>query len=230
MITDEPDGATFWERHYRGRPGPSGGRPSAALIRFASGRTPGRALDLGCAKGDDAVWLARQGWSALGVDVAAAALEEARRNAERAGVADHARFEHHDLMRTLPEGPFDLVSAMFFHSPAALDRASILHRAAARIAPGGLLLSVTHASAAPWSWADPDTAWPTPQEELDAIGLPQADWRRVEVAAVERQATGPAGQTATVTDNVLALEHVVVKRRGWKRTGRSRAGATAKKG
>ena len=86
------------------------------------------------------------------------------------------------------------------------SRADVLRRAATTIAPGGLLLSVTHASTAPWSWADADTVWPTPEEELDAIGLAMGDWRRVAVEAVRREAAGPNGATAIVTDNVLALE------------------------
>ncbi|WP_299867305.1 hypothetical protein [uncultured Roseobacter sp.] len=46
--------AAFWEGHYARMTNPSGGRPSAILVRFTEGRTPGRALDLGCARGDDA--------------------------------------------------------------------------------------------------------------------------------------------------------------------------------
>ena len=199
-------GETFWEKHYRGLSGRTGGRPGAALVRFARDRRPGRALDLGCARGDDVVWLASLGWEAVGADVSATALERARENAERAGVADRATFERHDLSRSLPEGRFDLVSATFLHSPVALSRADVLRRAAASVAPGGLLLSVTHASTAPWSWADPDTVWPTPEEELDGIGLSMTDWHRIAVEAVRREATGPEGRKATVTDNVVALE------------------------
>ena len=95
---------------------------------------------------------------------------------------------------------------MFLHSPVELARADVLRRAAATLASGGLLLSVTHSSGAPWSWADPDTAWPTPEQELAEIGLAMADWTRAVVEAVRREATGPDGETATVIDNVVALE------------------------
>ncbi|MEM7709843.1 MAG: class I SAM-dependent methyltransferase, partial [Pseudomonadota bacterium] len=127
---DEP-GAIFWERHYQGMTGSTSGQPSAALVRFAGGRDPGRALDLGCARGDDVVWLARQGWYATGVDVSDTALSRARGAADRAGVADRAAFERHDLSESFPVGRFDLVTALFLHSPAAFPRAAVLRRAAA---------------------------------------------------------------------------------------------------
>lgn len=43
---------------------------------------PGRALDLGCGEGRNAVWLAEQGWRVTGVDFSRVALEKARRLAD----------------------------------------------------------------------------------------------------------------------------------------------------
>lgn len=205
-MTTEQSGAAFWADLYRSKITPSGGRPSAALMRFAEGRTPGRALDLGCARGNDAIWLARQSWDVVGVDIAEAALEAARASAAAADLSERATFERHDLSETFPEGPFDLVSALFLHSPAALPRHTILRRAAQAVASGGLFLAVAHASVAPWSWSNPDTVFPTPEAELAAISLNEEEWTRLLVGAPERAATGPGGQNAIVTDTVIALE------------------------
>lgn len=140
------------------------------------------------------------------MDVSATVLDHARANAQRNGVADRATFERHDLSQSMPTGTFGLVTAMFLHSPVELSRGDVLRRAAILIAPGGLLLSVTHASAAPWSWADPDTVWPTADEELAAIGLDMSEWTPLVVRAEEPEADGPNGETATVTDNIIAVE------------------------
>ncbi len=200
------DAAQFWEGHYAKLTKPSGGRPSAILVRFAGSLVPGRALDLGCARGDDTIWLARQGWAATGVDVAQSAIDAAQKAAEHAGVAERAIFARHDLNVSIPDGAFGLVSAMFLHSPGKFDRVSALRRAANVVAPGGMLLIAAHGSRAPWSWADADTVYPTAEEELADLELNQSDWREVFIGPIERVANGPGGQTATVIDTVIALE------------------------
>jgi SAM-dependent methyltransferase len=202
-MTDAP---TFWEDHYGKMTKPSGGRPSAILVRFAEGRLPGRAMDLGCARGDDAIWLARQGWTVTGVDVADAALIAAQGAAEKAGIGGQTTFERHDLATSMPTGAFDLISAMFLHTPVQFDRAAALRRATDAVAPGGLLLIGAHGSRAPWSWADTDTAYPTAQDELNSLNLDGADWRDVFVGPIAREANGPDGQTARVIDTVVAIE------------------------
>ena len=74
------------------------------------------------------------------------------------------------------------------------------------MAPGGLLLIVTHASVPPWSWNQHShTRFPTPEEALAALELNLKQWHTERLGAPERQATGPNGQSAPVTDNVIAL-------------------------
>lgn len=72
---------------------------------------PGRALDLGCGTGTNAVYLARHGWRVTGVDFIARAVRAARRRARHAGVTGLVRFIRSDVTRldtlNLP-GPFDL--------------------------------------------------------------------------------------------------------------------------
>jgi len=49
-------------------------------------RPPGRALDVGCGRGQYAPELARRGWDTVGIDHVAAAIDEARARAAGAGV------------------------------------------------------------------------------------------------------------------------------------------------
>lgn len=199
---------TIWNDIYAKGPQTSSGKPGLALSQFAGPLRPGTALELGCARGDDAVWLARQGWQVTAVDVSSVALGIAARNADAAGVPDRIRFEAHDLARSFPEGRFDLVAASFLHSPQDWPRAEVLARAAAAVVPGGHILIVEHASRAPWSWSPENTHFPTPEDTLAAMQLASGDWSYRSVCPITRTASGPEGQNATVTDNVLFLQRL----------------------
>ncbi|WP_299964410.1 methyltransferase domain-containing protein [uncultured Roseobacter sp.] len=118
----------FWEGLYRGAGRQTRGQPSAMLERFATDRTPGRALDLGCAKGDDAIWLAQQDWDVVAVDIAQAALDIAAANAAESGVSDRISFARHDLAMSFPDGRFDLISAMFLQTPFDFPKRQSLRR------------------------------------------------------------------------------------------------------
>lgn len=206
MTSTENDPARFWDDLYRSRSVAWGARANPLLAEVAADLTPGRALDLGAGAGGDAVWLARRGWTVTAVDIAAAAVEGLRDHAAAAGLADRITAERHDLPQTFPDGTFDLVSAQYLQSMFAFPRAEVLRTAAAALRPGGLLLVVDHGSIAPWSWnQDPDTHFPTPDEMAAELALDPAEWPVVRADMPRREATGPAGETATVTDNVLVL-------------------------
>src|ERR1700730_8956466 len=55
------------------------------LVR-PGGRSPGRALDIGCGSGRDAVYLAMRGWQVTAVDFAETGLNAARQRARDEGV------------------------------------------------------------------------------------------------------------------------------------------------
>ncbi len=73
---------------------------------------PGRAVDLGCGAGANAVFLAQAGFDVVGIDFSPVALRKARRAALAAGVSQRLRLLRADLTApSLPgvEGPFDLL-------------------------------------------------------------------------------------------------------------------------
>jgi SAM-dependent methyltransferase len=177
------------------------GRPNPVLVDVAGSLRPGTALDLGCGEGGDAIWLALQGWRVTAVDVSATALDRAAADAATAGVADRIDFRQHDLALTFPSGAFDLVSAQYLHSPIEFPRVHVLREAARAVMPGGLLLIVDHATVGPGSWADPE-------ETLAPLDLSPNEWHTERLQAREREATGPNGQRATVTDNVIAVRRL----------------------
>ena len=122
-------------------------RPSAFLVEAVQtiGKVqaadamlpPGRALDVACGAGREAVWLAMHGWQVDAVDVLNDALERAGGLAGRCGVSISAF--RRDLRRRgeLPGGAYDLVTVFrFLHRP-------VLKAIAAAVRPGGLLVYET---------------------------------------------------------------------------------------
>src|SRR3954468_20682622 len=96
--------ARFWDQRYAEREQIWSGRVNPVLASVAAELPPGRALDLGCGEGGDAVWLADHGWAVTAVDISSTALDRARRAAEGAGVGDRITFERHDLAESFPAG------------------------------------------------------------------------------------------------------------------------------
>ncbi|WP_431919471.1 SAM-dependent methyltransferase [Nonomuraea jabiensis] len=200
------DAALFWERHYRTRH-TGDARVNPLLAETAAPLRPGAALDLGCGAGGDAIWLARRSWHVTAVDISATAVERVRERARELGIADRVTAAQHDLALSFPAGRFDLVSAQYFHTPFPLLRGQVLRTAAHALRPGGLLLVVDHGSTAPWSWnQDPDLHFPTPTEVAAELDLDPARWTVLRADMPHRQATGPAGRTATVIDHVLLIQ------------------------
>jgi SAM-dependent methyltransferase len=201
-----------WDGLYRQHGQRWSGNPNAALVTEVTAMVPGRALDLGCGEGGDAVWLAAQGWLVLGVDISQLALDRAAVHAASAGVADRISWARHDLAHSFPDGSFDLVSAQFLHSAVDMPREAILRRAATAVAPGGVLLVVGHADVPPWGRHDSDHAHhhdlPSAVAVLASLDLPPGEWTTLRAAERSRDATGPDGERAVLTDSVLVLRRV----------------------
>ncbi|MFJ8163298.1 SAM-dependent methyltransferase [Streptomyces sp. NPDC096136] len=201
-------GQEFWDSRYRESERIWSGRPNSVLVREAGELTPGRALDLGCGEGADAVWLAGRGWRVTGTDISPVALERAVGHAAEAGVADRIAFERHDLGESFPAGEFDLVAACFLHSPGEMPRERILRTAAGAVAPGGVLLVAGHGGPAPGAEdPHPDLHFPTPEEVLAGLDLPGDGWE-VLVCAEHERVGAEADRPGHGYDNTLKVRRL----------------------
>ncbi|MGH3348491.1 MAG: SAM-dependent methyltransferase [Nocardioides sp.] len=204
---DHGDPAGFWEDFYAPGRRPWSGNPNQVLVDELARLpvTPGTALDLGCGTGGDALWLAGQGWTVTGVDIAAAALAEAERAADDAGLADRVTWRRVDLDSEFPAGAWDLVTSAYLQAPVALGRDTILRGAAAAVAPGGTLLVIGHATAPTWV-ADPPERMrglPDADDVLASLDLPGWTVERAEQVTLE--SASPEGRAGTRTDCVVRV-------------------------
>jgi SAM-dependent methyltransferase len=131
-----------WDHKYGQAQNLWSARPNRFLVAEVEALPPGRALDLACGEGQNAIWLATVGWDVVGVDFSEVAIAKARARAERDGVA--VDFAIGDLVEYEPEaGAFDLVLLLYLHLPPH-ERRLVLERASAAVASGGTLLLVGH--------------------------------------------------------------------------------------
>ncbi len=157
MYADEGDG--MWSGHVNGS--------LVAELDHIAG--PGRALDVGCGEGADALWLAERGWRVTAIDVAPTAVARGRTEAERRGV-DGIAWIAGDLLADPPAEPFDLVSLHYPAFPIG-DRERVSATLRSLVAPAGTLLVVGHAPPENLSEAHFDPAdWTQPDDLVDDLG------------------------------------------------------------
>jgi SAM-dependent methyltransferase len=135
--------AAEWDAWYRERDEAMwSGRPNGRLVAEVADLAPGRALDVGCGEGGDAIWLAKHGWAVTAIDISDVAIARAAEGARLSGVA--VDWVVGDALRTrLPARSFDLVSMQYPALPkGAGDTAVWTLLETTR--PGGLLLAVYH--------------------------------------------------------------------------------------
>jgi len=136
--------AEAWNARYAQKELVWSAGPNRFLVAEVAELPPGRALDLACGEGRNAIWLAEQGWQVTGVDFADVAIEKARAIAAKRGV--DVDFRVADLLAfEPPEQAFDLV-IVFYLQLVAGELGPVLERAARAVAPGGTFLLVGHDS------------------------------------------------------------------------------------
>jgi SAM-dependent methyltransferase len=131
-----------WDKRYSSVENLWAVKPNRFLVAEVTGLKPGRALDLACGEGQNAIWLATLGWDVTGVDFSEVAIAKARSRADRDGV--RVEFVCADLLGYEPAASaFDLVLVLYLHIPAD-GRRQVLANAAAALAPGGTFVLVGH--------------------------------------------------------------------------------------
>ncbi len=201
----------FWETTYAQSPPRWSGRPNPSLVRVLTeelGGSRGRAVDIGSGEGADAIWLAQQGWDALGVEVSATAAQRSRDAATAASV-DGVRFTDTGvlgLLESADEELFDLVTASYLHAPSQGRRENLLATAGRLVAPGGHFFILSHILAG----TDPDITSQSqdtvPPAELAALGLDTAHWTVVRGTTITRTVLAPDGTVTAMPDRAVLLQ------------------------
>ncbi len=202
-------GAADWDERYEA--GRMWSRePNRFFVDAVDGLDAGRALDLACGEGRNALWLAQRGWTVTAVDFSTVAIDRGREIAADLGidldwqVADLTTWE-------LGVEAWDLVAHVYLHW-AAECREPFLDRCAAAVAPGGRIVVVGHdrTNIEDGHGGPQDPALLTTPDELaerfSAAGLTV---ERAEIVHRPVQVDVGNGETTEVN----ALDHVVIATR-----------------
>lgn len=128
--------------------------------------TPGRAMEIGCGTGGNAVWLAKNGWRVTAVDHSVVAIEKGKQLAAEQGV--NVEFVVADASTYQPQSQYDLITC-FYIQLFPPQRANLLAILSKALVPGGTLLFISHDKASPPAgWSEEDLLSLTTPEEIVA--------------------------------------------------------------
>ena len=132
----------MWDERYAAKELVWSAKPNELFAREVADLPPGRALDVACGEGRNAIWLAEQGWDVTALDFSEVGIDKARRIAERRDV--QVRWLTEDVTRFVPAADgYDLVSVLFLHT-ASGERGQWLHKVTAAVKPGGTFIYIGH--------------------------------------------------------------------------------------
>ncbi|HEY7338239.1 MAG TPA: methyltransferase domain-containing protein [Bryobacteraceae bacterium] len=135
-----------WDERYRSAARPEEdleAPPTPLVARIAKILPPGKALDLACGAGRNALWLARQGWNVSAVDGSKAAIGILRRRAVEMNLAvdaDIADLENGEYV--MRPGCWDLIVIAYYLQLDLIERAKIA------VKPDGVIIVIVHMAAA----------------------------------------------------------------------------------
>jgi SAM-dependent methyltransferase len=130
--------AEAWDERYAAAPLLWSAGPNQFVATLAD-LPPGRAVDVACGEGRNAIWLASLGWSVTAVDFSGVAIDKAHR------LDDERRVEWvvGDVLTWSPRSTYDLAVLAYLQVDAPARR-SVVRRAWSWLDPGGHLFVVAH--------------------------------------------------------------------------------------
>jgi 2-polyprenyl-3-methyl-5-hydroxy-6-metoxy-1,4-benzoquinol methylase len=126
-----------WDKRHRAKSGEETSPPSEFIKHWIDRCPGGRALDVACGRGRNALFLAASGYEVDAIDISEEGLNNARRSAQKSGLK--VNWIAHDLDEPFcPDSSYDLIVMVHYvNLPLIASLARLLK-------PGGILLCEQH--------------------------------------------------------------------------------------
>lgn len=131
--------AGAWDQRYAEHEHVWSVAPNQFVERECRDLPSGRALDLACGEGRNAIWLSSRGWQVTGVDFSQVALDKGR------AVDPTVTWVQADATTWQPDASYDLVVIAYLQLPPA-ERAAACRTGFDALVAGGTFLLVAHDS------------------------------------------------------------------------------------
>jgi SAM-dependent methyltransferase len=138
--------AADWDERYAGADLVWSSTPNQFVAAELADLRPGRALDVACGEGRNALWLAERGWRVTAVDFSRVALEKGRALQDRLpdGGDLHVDWVRGDVLTyDIGRASYDLVVLAYLQLVAD-ERRTAVRRAFGSLRPGGTFFLVAH--------------------------------------------------------------------------------------
>ncbi len=149
--------SSSWEDMYKGTPPWDIGKPQPAFTRLVGGKElrNGRVLDVGCGTGENALFLAQNGYLVTGVDLASPAIRMAKSKAKERNVNVDFQVAN-ALSLDFEDGYFDnVIDSGLFHTFSDEDRPVFVGEVARVLAKEGNYFMLCFSEKEPTNWGGP---------------------------------------------------------------------------
>ena len=146
-----------WEDAYKGTPPWDIGRPQPAFVELVNAGELSKsvALDVGCGTGENALYLAENGFSAVGVDLSSRAIESAKMKATERKLKVDFRLAN-ALSLDFKDGYFDaVIDSGLFHTFNDHDRSTFANEIARILRTNGRYFMLCFSDKEPTNWGGP---------------------------------------------------------------------------
>ena len=131
-----------WDDRYANSALVWSAEPNQLFSKEIQSLPPGRALDVACGEGRNAIWLAEQGWDVTAVDFSETGITKGKQIAEKRGVKLNWIVEDVSIWQ-LPVNEYDLVAILYLHTDSE-ERARWLGNVIWSVKRDGTFIYIAH--------------------------------------------------------------------------------------
>ena len=132
----------LWNDRYAGKELIWSAGPNELFASEVSGLQPGKALDVACGEGRNAIWLAEEGWDVTAIDFSEVGVNKGSQIAEKRGVS--LTWIAEDVSTwNLPQEEYDLVAVLYLHTGEA-ERKLWLRNVLDAVKASGTFIYIAH--------------------------------------------------------------------------------------